>query len=110
MFTTVFALWNCYVMTLLILYAPSHKGVSLIITIVEYCILIYFFDINNKKMDGSDTDEMSVEFTRLTDNDLNDGQARINYSGISGRRQNPNPKPQYEMSLLQELATKRNIS
>ncbi|KAH9426793.1 hypothetical protein DERP_002893 [Dermatophagoides pteronyssinus] len=87
MFTTVFALWNCYVMTLLILYAPSHKG-----------------------MDSSDTDEMSVEFTRLTDNDLNDGQARINYSGISGRRQNPNPKPQYEMSLLQELATKRNIS
>lgn len=28
MFTTVFALWNCYVITLLILYAPSHKGVS----------------------------------------------------------------------------------
>lgn len=27
MFTTVFALWNCYVITLLILYAPSHKGV-----------------------------------------------------------------------------------
>ncbi|KAH7641707.1 wnt ligand secretion mediator isoform X1 [Dermatophagoides farinae] len=87
MFTTVFALWNCYVMTLLILYAPSHKG-----------------------MDSSDTDEMSVEFTRLTDNDLNDGQARINYSGTSGQRRNPNQKPQYEMSLLQELATKRNIS
>lgn len=58
-------------------------------------------------MDGSDTDEMSVEFTRLTDNDLNDGQARINYSGISRQQ---NQKPQYEMSLLQELATKRNIS
>jgi len=28
MFTTVYALWNCYVITLLILYAPSHKGVS----------------------------------------------------------------------------------
>lgn len=51
----------------------------------------------------ADTDEMSVEFTRLTDNDLNDGQARINYSGRS-------KKPTCEMSLLQELATKRNIS
>lgn len=28
MFSTVFTLWNCYVITLLILYAPSHKGVS----------------------------------------------------------------------------------
>ncbi|RWS18011.1 wntless-like protein [Dinothrombium tinctorium] len=26
MFTTVYAMWNCYIMTLLILYAPSHKG------------------------------------------------------------------------------------
>lgn len=28
MFTTVYALWNCYVITLLIFYAPSHKEVS----------------------------------------------------------------------------------
>lgn len=28
MFTTVYAMWNCYIITLLILYAPSHKGVS----------------------------------------------------------------------------------
>ena len=31
MFTTVYALWNCYVITLLILYAPSHKEGSNII-------------------------------------------------------------------------------
>ncbi|KAF7487581.1 Protein wntless [Sarcoptes scabiei] len=82
MFTTVFALWNCYVMTLLILYAPSHKGVD------------------------SNTNEMSVEFTRLTDYDLNDCQARINYQ--SGNR--TKKPPTCEMSLLQDLATKHSIS
>lgn len=28
LFTTVYAMWNCYIIMLLILYAPSHKGVS----------------------------------------------------------------------------------
>ncbi|KAJ6218525.1 hypothetical protein RDWZM_009682 [Blomia tropicalis] len=62
MFTTVFALWNCYVITLLILYAPSHKGLD------------------------TDGDEMAVEFTRLTDNDrLGEPTARISYSTRSKR-------------------------
>jgi len=30
MFTTVYVMWNCYIITLLILYAPSHKGVSIL--------------------------------------------------------------------------------
>ncbi|RWS05692.1 wntless-like protein [Dinothrombium tinctorium] len=44
MFTTVYAMWNCYIITLLILYAPSHKGL------------------------GPNVDTMSeeIEFSRLT--------------------------------------------
>jgi hypothetical protein len=38
MFTTVYALWNCYVITLLILYAPSHKGVSIFSLCATLCL------------------------------------------------------------------------
>lgn len=52
---------------------------------------------------GPDTDEMSVEFTRLTESDRSEGTARISYATRS-------KKLASEMSLLQEIATKQNIS
>lgn len=52
---------------------------------------------------GPETDEMSVEFTRLTDNDRSEATARISYSTRS-------KKLTSDMSLLQEIATKQNLS
>lgn len=62
-------------------------------------------------MGGSETDEMSVEFTRLTESSdrsgsssYTEGTARISYSTRSKRM------AQSDMSLLQEIASKQNIS
>ena len=60
---------------------------------------------------GPETDEMSVEFTRLTENDRLGGSsgngdgatARISYSTRSKR------SDMRSVSLLQEIATKQNI-
>ncbi|CAG2107628.1 unnamed protein product, partial [Medioppia subpectinata] len=82
MFTTVYALWNCYVITLLILYAPSHKEL------------------------GQNVDSMSeeIEFNRLTEHDENNEHKTENVMGSSGGTSEAS-----DMSLLQHLATKSNI-
>lgn len=48
MFTTVYALWNCYVITLLILYAPSHKEVRVSIGIAIWTQLMTIMTITLK--------------------------------------------------------------
>lgn len=57
---------------------------------------------------GPETDEMSVEFTRLTETTTassgDNATARISYSTRSKRLTGS------DMSLLQEIATKQNLS
>jgi len=81
MFTTVYALWNCYVITLLILYAPSHKEL------------------------GTNVDSMSeeIEFNRLTEHDENNEKTE-NLNATGG-----DTSPASDMRLLQQLATKSSI-
>jgi len=80
MFTTVYALWNCYVITLLILYAPSHKEL------------------------GTSVDSMSeeIEFNRLTEND--ETQDRT-----GGEAHGSKSDEMSDLRLLQELTAKQNI-
>jgi hypothetical protein len=86
MFTTVYALWNCYVITLLILYAPSHKGL------------------------GPNVDSMSeeIEFNRLTGNeDKNEATAAFADS-VGTTSENSNTETS-DMKLLQHLAAKQSV-
>lgn len=84
MFTTVYALWNCYVITLLILYAPSHKGM------------------------GQTVDLMSeeIEFNRLTGSD-DKNETTQPFTDTFGSTSNT--RETSDMTLLKDLANKQSI-
>ena len=82
-FSTLYAMWNCYVMTLLILYAPSHKNQH-----------------QSSEMDLDLLSEQS-EFSRLTE-----GDTSIKATTAS-RSMNPPQVLESEMQLLHNLSTKQ---
>jgi len=92
MFSTVYAMWNCYVITLLILYAPSHKESS------------------------TDLDHLSeeVEFSRLNPSTPSTSNGTHGSTGNSGHRRSErksnDTSPVEEtsgMKLLQDLVNKQ---
>lgn len=88
MYTTVYAMWNNYVVVLLILYAPSHKGL------------------------GPNVDNLSeeIEFNRLTSDDRIEDNGEV--SSIKEQEDKGLPSTSEDkshMSLLQELTNKQNI-
>lgn len=91
MYTSIYAAWNCYVMILLILYAPSHKSFE----------------------DVVDTLSEEVEFNRLTNGASGDGplghgsiSSRISSTSFSVDQRESRSSKRSEAKLLQELTSK----
>jgi hypothetical protein len=82
MFSTVYAMCNCYVITLMILYSPSHKEES------------------------NDIDALSeeLEFSRLTSESLDFGAAR---AAVAQAAATAKVHETSEMKLLQDLTSKQ---
>ncbi|KAI1302406.1 Protein wntless [Halotydeus destructor] len=88
MFTTVYAMWNCYIITLLILYAPSHKGIG--------------------PNDGLDGLSEEIEFNRLTDDKADENFGSTENTELS-KLSKSNSEVTSDMKLLQDLATKESF-
>ena len=90
MFTTVYAMWNCYISALLILYAPSHKGMG----------------NTPSRVGGVDGMSEELEFNRLNGHDvLNELEEEQDTNLDTASRQ----VDKSDMQLLQDFAQKQNV-